>query len=152
MANFVFNSSGVATRFNVANDAGENGAAVTTAFNWTIPANHTVGRHIVYNESDSSILLDFNLNSGFGVGTNDNAGNTIEILPNNRGLRVAPLSCGIVSVNRATATATAATAATTSATSSARTSHGTSSAVGGRADSNGVDLGERVFIQLAINN
>ena len=151
MAVFVFNDEGVAGRRNLANGPGANGAANATVFNWQVPANATVGRYVVYNESDSTVTLAFNLNDNFGVGTNDNSGNVINILPDNRGLRIAPLSCGIVSVTRATATASAATAATTPATNSARTSHGTASASGGRVDSNNVDLGERVFVQAAMN-
>ena len=151
MAVFTFNNEGVARRTNLANGTGANGADNTTVFNWQVPANATVGRYLVYNESDSTVTLAFNLNANFGVGTNDNSGNVINILPDNRGLRIAPLSCGIVSVTRATATAAAVTAATTTATSSAATSHGTASASGGRRDSNNVDLGERVFVQAAMN-
>lgn len=145
MANFIFNNAGVASRRNIATGPAANGTANPTAFTWQIPANSTIGRHVVYNESDSTIDIPFNLASGFGVGTNDNAGNTIEIMSGF--LRVRALSSGIVSVTRGATSTSVGNAATTPATNSARTSHGTASAVGGRQDSNRQSLGERVIIQ-----
>lgn len=110
------------------------GARATNAVNLQVAsnpaANHTTNFSF-YNETDSTINIDFTLQAGHSVSTNDQAGNEIFIREGANQVIMAPLSGAVVAVTRSAISTTATTGVVVRA-DQCRTAHGTVSAEGER--------------------
>ena len=118
-----------------ATGAGTRAGANNGRFQLAVPsgAADTTAQFVIYNEADSTVNLNFDVQDATGhfVSTNDQAGNEIFIRDGADQLIIAPLSAAVVTVGRNVA-ATAATDGVIINPPMTYTSHRTVSAAGER--------------------
>lgn len=110
------------------------GARATDNINLTVPSStstNAIGQYSLYNETDSTININFTVQVGHGLSTNDQAGNEIFIREGANQLIMAPLSGAVITLTRGATSGSATTGGIITATL-CRTAHGSVSAEGER--------------------